>query len=137
MAAYNVSKAGVLSLSETLAAELADTKVAVTVLCPTFVKTNILESGRITSESIRAARTLMQFGMSSQRVARIALNANDHGQLYALPQIDAKIGWQLKRAAPATYTKAIGAFSRFGPFPHLDPTNAQSPAAAPSSRKGA
>ena len=42
MAAYNVSKAGVLSLSETLAAELAGTGVAVTVLCPTFVKTNIV-----------------------------------------------------------------------------------------------
>ena len=51
MAAYNVSKAGVLSLSETLAAELSGTAVRVTVLCPTFVKTNILESGRITEES--------------------------------------------------------------------------------------
>ena len=44
MAAYNVSKAGVLSLSETLAAELSGTGVNVTVLCPTFVKTNIVES---------------------------------------------------------------------------------------------
>ncbi len=45
MAAYNVSKAGVLSLSETLAAELSGTGVHVTVLCPTFVKTNIIVSG--------------------------------------------------------------------------------------------
>ena len=51
MAAYNVSKAGVLSLSETLAAELSGTGVNVTVLCPTFVKTNIVESGRITAQS--------------------------------------------------------------------------------------
>ena len=43
MAAYNVSKAGVLSLSETLAAELSGSGVKVTVLCPTFVKTNIVE----------------------------------------------------------------------------------------------
>ena len=121
MAAYNVSKAGVLSLSETLAAELAGTKVAVTVVCPTFVKTNIVESGRITSESMAAARKLMQYtGMPPQRVARIALNANDHGRLYALPQLDAKIGWQIKRAAPATYTKAVGAISRFGPLRDLD-----------------
>src|ERR1700750_413996 len=48
MAAYNVSKAGVLSLSQTLAAELSGTGVNVTALCPTFVKTNIVESGRIT-----------------------------------------------------------------------------------------
>jgi NAD(P)-dependent dehydrogenase (short-subunit alcohol dehydrogenase family) len=136
MAAYNVSKAGVLSLSETLAAELAGTKVAVTVLCPTFVKTNILESGRITSDSVRAARTLMRFGMSPQRVARIALNANDHGRLYALPQLDAKVGWQIKRAAPATYTKAIGAVSRFGPLHDPETTSAPS-AHTSSSRKEA
>jgi NAD(P)-dependent dehydrogenase (short-subunit alcohol dehydrogenase family) len=136
MAAYNVSKAGVLSLSETLAAELAGTKVAVTVLCPTFVKTNILESGRITSDSVRAARTLMRFGMSPQRVARIALNANDHGRLYALPQLDAKVGWQIKRAAPATYTKAIGAVSRFGPL-HDPETTSAPPAHTSSSRKEA
>ncbi len=135
MAAYNVSKAGVLSLSETLAAELADTKVAVTVVCPTFVKTNILDSGRITSDSVRAARTLMRFGMSPQRVARVTLNANDHGRLYALPQLDAKIGWQIKRAAPATYTKAIGAVSRFGPLRDLD--SSTTPPAASSSRKEA
>ena len=51
MAAYNVSKAGVLSLSETLAAELSGTAVKVTVLCPTFVKTNIVESGRISARN--------------------------------------------------------------------------------------
>ena len=137
MAAYNVSKAGVLSLSETLAAELAGTKVAVTVVCPTFVKTNILESGRITSNSVRAAQTLMRFGMSPQRVARIALNANDRGRLYALPQLDAKVGWQIKRAAPATYTKAVGALSRFGPLRDLDVVDTPTPSSAPPSRKEA
>ncbi len=57
MAAYNVSKAGVLSLSETLSAELSGTGVNVTVLCPTFVKTNIVESGRITDKSTAARPT--------------------------------------------------------------------------------
>ncbi len=58
MAAYNVSKAGVLSLSETLAAELSGTAVKVTVLCPTFVKTNIVESGRITDRIQRTGRQI-------------------------------------------------------------------------------
>jgi NAD(P)-dependent dehydrogenase (short-subunit alcohol dehydrogenase family) len=72
MAAYNVSKAGVLSLSETLAAELSGTGVNVTVLCPTFVKTNIVESGRITAQSTQLADRLMRWtGFSSERVARI------------------------------------------------------------------
>jgi NAD(P)-dependent dehydrogenase (short-subunit alcohol dehydrogenase family) len=138
MAAYNVSKAGVLSLSETLAAELAGTKIAVTVVCPTFVKTNIVESGRITAESSAAARRLMQYtGMSPRRVARIALNANDHGRLYAIPQLDAKLGWQIKRTVPEAYTKAIGTISRFGPMGHSDTRNASTSTAAPTSRKEA
>lgn len=113
MAAYNVSKAGVLSLSETLAAELSGTGVNVSVLCPTFVKTNIIESGRITQDSTDLADVLMKYtGLSPARVARTCLDAHDRGSLYCMPQLDAKIGWGIKRYAPATYTRALGLVSR-------------------------
>lgn len=113
MAAYNVSKAGVLSLSETLAAELAGTPVRVTVLCPTFVKTNILESGRISEQSSELAAKLMRWtGLSAEKVARDCLDAHDRGELYCMPQFDAKIGWNIKRLAPQTYTRAAGLVSR-------------------------
>jgi NAD(P)-dependent dehydrogenase (short-subunit alcohol dehydrogenase family) len=113
MAAYNVSKAGVLSLSETLAAELAGTGVSVTVLCPTFVKTNIVESGRISEESSQLANRLMRWtGFSPDKVARICLDAHDRGELYCMPQLDAKIGWTVKRLAPQAYTRAAGLISR-------------------------
>lgn len=113
MAAYNVSKAGVLSLSETLAAELSGTPVRVTVLCPTFVKTNILESGRISEESGELAAKLMRWtGFSADKVARICLDAHDRGDLYCMPQLDAQIGWHIKRLAPRAYTRAAGLVSR-------------------------
>ncbi|OBI05731.1 short-chain dehydrogenase [Mycolicibacter heraklionensis] len=108
MAAYNVSKAGVLSLSETLAAELSGTGIGVTVLCPTFVKTNIVESGRVTAQSGEAANRLMRFGFSAERVARDCLDTHDRGGLYCMPQLDAKIGWSVKRFAPETFTRTIG-----------------------------
>ncbi len=109
MAAYNVSKAGVLSLSETLAAELSGTGIGVTVLCPTFVKTNIVESGRITAQSSEAANLLMRWtGLSAARVARDCLDTHDRGGLYCMPQLDAKIGWSIKRFAPETFTRTIG-----------------------------
>jgi len=115
MAAYNVSKAGVLSLSETLAAELAGTGVHVSVLCPTFVKTNIVDNGRINERSSTAASTLMRWtGMSSAKVARICLDTHDRGGLYVLPQLDAKIGWQIKRTVPGLYTRAVGLLERVG-----------------------
>ncbi len=106
MGPYNVSKAGVLSLSETLAAELSGSGVRVTVLCPTFVKTNIVESGRITEESSNLAHKLMRWiGFSAEKVARMCLDAHDRGELYCLPQLDAKVGWNIKRLAPQAYTR--------------------------------
>ncbi|RNL60541.1 SDR family NAD(P)-dependent oxidoreductase [Nocardioides marmoriginsengisoli] len=116
MAAYNVSKAGVLSLSETLAAELVGTGVKVSVLCPTFVKTGIVESGRINAKASAAASRLMQFGMSPDKVARICLDSHDRGGLYVMPQVDAKIGWQIKRTIPHTYTRVVGLLERYGPL---------------------
>jgi NAD(P)-dependent dehydrogenase (short-subunit alcohol dehydrogenase family) len=113
MAAYNVSKAGVLSLSETLAAELSGTGVSVTVLCPTFVKTNIVEAGRITERSTQVADLLMRWtGFSPERVARTCLGTLDRGSLYCMPQPDARIGWGIKRFTPTVYTRAVGLTSR-------------------------
>ena len=116
MAAYNVSKAGVLSLSETIAAELSGSGVSVTVLCPTFVKTNIVDAGRITAAANDFANRLMRWtGVSSDRVARTCLDIHDRGGLYCMPQIDAKIGWNIKRFVPETYTRTLGLVARIGP----------------------
>jgi NAD(P)-dependent dehydrogenase (short-subunit alcohol dehydrogenase family) len=113
MAAYNVSKAGVLSLSETLAAELSGTGVNVTVLCPTVVKTNIVDSARITDKSTQMADRLMRWtGFSAERVARTCLDTLDRGGLYCMPQPDARIGWGIKRFTPTVYTRAAGLTTR-------------------------
>jgi NAD(P)-dependent dehydrogenase (short-subunit alcohol dehydrogenase family) len=113
MAAYNVSKAGVVSLSETLAAEMSGTGIGVTVLCPTFVKTNIVDSGRITEQSTQLANRLMRFtGFSPERVARMCLDTHDRGGLYCMPQPDARIGWGIKRLVPTVYTRAAGLTAR-------------------------
>jgi NAD(P)-dependent dehydrogenase (short-subunit alcohol dehydrogenase family) len=116
MAAYNVSKAGVLSLSETLAAELSSSGVKVTVLCPTFVKTNIVESGRIADQTTQFANRVMRWtGLSPAKVARICLDTHDRGELYCMPQLEAKIGWNIKRLVPGTFTRGMGLASRVIP----------------------
>lgn len=119
MAAYNVSKAGVVSLSETLAAELAGSGIAVTVLCPTFVKTNIFDGELIEPGAAGVARRIARIaGFSADRVARTTLDAHDKGRLYVVPQLDAQLLWRTKRLLPAPYTRAAGLLGRFAPDPH-------------------
>ncbi|MEV6217970.1 SDR family NAD(P)-dependent oxidoreductase [Nocardia sp. NPDC051833] len=114
MAAYNVSKAGVLALSETLSAELAGTGVGVTVLCPTGVKTNIMQADSPMDETAeRLGGLLLRWtGRAPSTIARAALDAVDHGELYVVPQLEAKVLWQAKRWMPATYTRSAGLLER-------------------------
>lgn len=114
MGAYNVSKAGVLALSETLSAELSGSGVHVTVLCPTAVKTNILEGVSIGDESVErwGDRLLRWTGRPPAAIARTTLDAVDDGQFYVVPQIEAKLLWQSKRLLPDPYTRAAGLLER-------------------------
>lgn len=114
MSPYNVTKAAVLALSETLAAELAGTGVTVTALCPTWVKTNIARDGRIPDGTSRVAQKMMDItGLSAERVARTTLNAFDKGELYVLPQLDARLVWRMKRYAPVSYARGAGLIGRW------------------------
>ena len=114
MTAYNVTKAGVLALSETLSSELAGTGVQVTALCPTVVPTNIVENGRLPERRRDFARSAMtRYALTNaDQVARQALNALDRGDMYMLPQIDGRIAWRLKRLTPRLYARAIGGVYR-------------------------
>jgi NAD(P)-dependent dehydrogenase (short-subunit alcohol dehydrogenase family) len=105
MAAYNVTKSGVVALSETLYAELAGTGVGVTVLCPTFFKTNIVASGRKHTEASTEPFEKMMERASVQApgVARCALEAADRGVLYALPHRDGRFMWRVKRLMPEIF----------------------------------
>jgi short-subunit dehydrogenase len=115
MTAYNVSKAGVLSLSETLSAELRKFKIKVNVLCPTLVPTNIIKNGRLPSRySNLADHALMNYAFTtSDSVAIETLNRLDKGHLYTIPQIDAKLFWLMKRTSPSLYVKFLGTSYQF------------------------
>jgi NAD(P)-dependent dehydrogenase (short-subunit alcohol dehydrogenase family) len=111
--AYNVAKAGVIALSETLRAEFAGTDVKVTAICPTFFRTNIARSGRIADEKLRLrAEGLVDGGKSAEEVARAAIASVDRGELYALPMADARWLWRVKRAAPTTFNAVAGRLGR-------------------------
>jgi len=101
MGVYNVSKHGVVALSETMFHDLraAGAKVGVSVLCPAFVPTNIVRSERnrpseLTEEgpptaSQIAARERTEKAVSSGRlsaaeVARMTFDAVREGRFYVI-----------------------------------------------------
>ena len=110
MTAYNVTKASVLALSETLSAELRSANIRVNVLCPTLVPTNIMKNGRLPkSYSSLADQLLMNHAfIDSEQVAKKTLNQLDANKLYTIPQPDAKLFWWMKRISPQLYAKLLG-----------------------------
>jgi len=115
MSVYNVSKAGVLALSETLSSELKKFKIQVNVVCPTLVPTNIIKNGRIPGQYSKLAdHALMNYAFTtSDKVAKLSLDRLDKEQLYTTPQLDAKLFWLMKRTSPSLYAKFLGLSYQF------------------------
>jgi len=111
MAPYNVTKAAVVALSETLAGELSGTGVGVSVLCPFFFSTNIAKSARSASTDVSPdaiEKMMKKTSVQAGEVAKRALRACDKGQLYVFPHREAKGIAALKRLLPVTFLTKIG-----------------------------
>jgi NAD(P)-dependent dehydrogenase (short-subunit alcohol dehydrogenase family) len=113
MAAYNVAKAGVVSLSETLKIELCRDNIGVTVICPTVFVTSLGDS--IGSDRAMDKALVKQLEISKVTPAHIVedvMSAVERNRLYVMTQSDAKWGWRFKRFFPEFYTSFIGYFYR-------------------------
>lgn len=113
LAPYNVSKAGVVALSETLYAELRSAGIGVTVACPTFFRTNIANAGHYIDEELRTLGTKLvgSARIGPELVARRVLAAVDGGVPHVLPMADARWGWRFRRLSPGVFLRTLTAFS--------------------------
>jgi NAD(P)-dependent dehydrogenase (short-subunit alcohol dehydrogenase family) len=102
MGPYNVTKAGVIALSETLHGELHGSGVGVSVLCPSFFPTNIMTSGRggQAREHKMVAKLMAKSPITADDVARIAVDGAARGELHVLPHAEGRWLWRLRRLAP-------------------------------------
>jgi NAD(P)-dependent dehydrogenase (short-subunit alcohol dehydrogenase family) len=106
MSAYNVTKAGVVSLSETLYAEYKGAGIRVTALCPTFFRTNIVSSGRgatTEKDDAQIIRWMERSKVQAPDVAKAAIDAVRDGKLYVQPMRDGRMAWRLKRTHPQRF----------------------------------
>ena len=118
MACYNVSKAAVISLTETLRGELATHDIGVSVVCPTFFNTNLLRDMRYCDE-FQCAFAHAAFDnakMTSEDIAALVVKAYEKNRLYVVPQASAKMQWFFKRLSPASYYENFARLNRSDMF---------------------
>lgn len=121
MASYNVTKAAIISLSETLKSELAPHNIGITVVCPTFFKTNLLTTMRYTDEFQKTfAETAFENGrLSAETIAEMTVRAVEKNQIYLIPQAVGKVQWVMKRLSPSRYYKNMAFMNRRSFFREL------------------
>jgi NAD(P)-dependent dehydrogenase (short-subunit alcohol dehydrogenase family) len=109
MAPYNVTKAGMLSFSETLYGELRSHNVGVTGVCPAFFPTNIIKTGRFHNQAQQEAAAKLMAGSkcTAEDVARKIIKAIDRKQLYVFVPGIATFFWRLKRLMPVSVLKLV------------------------------
>ncbi|HEX4910311.1 MAG TPA: SDR family NAD(P)-dependent oxidoreductase, partial [Permianibacter sp.] len=109
MAAYNASKAALISLSETLRMELHDDGIGVTVACPSFFDTDLHLSLRTPNPEMKPVveKLIKRSGFTAEQIADDIIRAVDKTQFLVLSQPQSKRLYWLKRVSPRLYVRAM------------------------------
>lgn len=110
MSAYNATKAAVVAISETLRVELARDGIDVTVVCPSFFRTNLTETMR--SGNADTARVTHKLVNKAKRgpdeIAELTFKGVERGDFHVLTHPDGKVAWMLKRLTPfSVYARVL------------------------------
>lgn len=102
MSNYNVAKAGVLALSESLLVELKSEKVGVHVVCPSFFQTNLLDSFRGPNPNVKqqVGKLLESSPITAADIANHIHEEVAKGEFLILPHEQGRMAWEIKRKNP-------------------------------------
>jgi NAD(P)-dependent dehydrogenase (short-subunit alcohol dehydrogenase family) len=105
MSEYNTVKAGVVALSETLFHELKPYGVAVSVVCPTFFRTNLTASlrGKDEAATRSAAKLIDGSKVSADVIAARVVAGVEKGRHIILTDRDGRVAYAAKRFARPLY----------------------------------
>jgi NAD(P)-dependent dehydrogenase (short-subunit alcohol dehydrogenase family) len=108
MMTYGVAKAAVVALSEQLRAEVFKRGIRVSVICPSFFRTNLIDTA-IGSEAVKklALRLMDTSPDTLDSVADRVYAAAQRGEFMILPTRREPMRWRLKRWFPNLYFKQI------------------------------
>jgi NAD(P)-dependent dehydrogenase (short-subunit alcohol dehydrogenase family) len=116
MGPYNITKAAVICLSETLKVEAAPYNINITVACPMFFNTNLIKDLEHSEPwEMELAGAAFQYSrITSDKVAQRIIKAMEKGKLYAVPMLSGKVFWANKRLTPSLYYGLFAFFNRRG-----------------------
>ena len=102
MSNYNVAKAGVVALSESLLVELKPQGIDVHVVCPSFFQTNLLDSFRGPDPAMKAqvGKLLDSSPISAADIADYIFAEVAKGTFMILPHEQGRMAWAIKRQKP-------------------------------------
>ena len=105
MSSYNASKAGVISLSETLKFELEKFNIGISVVCPAFFKTNLTESMKSTIDGVtqKIAKIMSKSTVTADDVANDIYASVNQKSFWVLSHKPEKKLWLLKRYLPSIF----------------------------------
>ena len=102
MSNYNVTKAGVISLSETLLAELHAHNITTSVVCPAFFQTNLTESMRSHIGGIHSKvnKLMSRSKITAEDVADSIYQAYEKKEFWVVTHPFERRMWYFKRMVP-------------------------------------
>lgn len=100
MVTYNVAKAGVISLSESLRHELSAENIDVSVVCPAFFPTNLMESMNKEATKALVTKLMKRSGVTADNVAQHIYKGVEDRDFMLITHKDARLQYQMKRLSP-------------------------------------
>jgi NAD(P)-dependent dehydrogenase (short-subunit alcohol dehydrogenase family) len=111
MSAYNVTKAGVIALSETMVGEVAGSGIQVSCAMPGFFRTHLLDHMHAPPEENRLAHQLMDnSGHDADEAATAMLGLVAAGDVYVIWPPEYRWAWRLKRWFPHWFLRRVQSF---------------------------
>lgn len=100
MVTYNVAKAGVISLSESLRHELTANNIGISVVCPAFFPTNLMESMNKEETKALVTKLMKRSGITADDVAQHIYKGVEANDFMLITHKDARLQYHMKRLSP-------------------------------------
>lgn len=107
MMTYNVAKAGVIAFSETLLGEMALYNIGVSVACPAFFPTNLVDSMDNASDKTKGFinKQMQTSGVSADDVAKGIFNGINKNEFIIMAHRKSRTQYLIKRLFPGFFMK--------------------------------